>query len=139
MAMFTRLIIVGATMVALGAPAAQAASCPIFLSFFSRVQCAYQFTTGEGNKARISQNQVGHTTGLQLAIQVQDGDNNNAYTGQKGTNEVALTVQAGDNNTAGTHQNGTNLAAVTIQSGNGNWSSTSMNGNGAVSIGVQSN
>jgi hypothetical protein len=139
MAMFTRLIIAGATVVALGAPAAQAASCPIFLSFFARVQCAYQFTTGHGNKARISQDQTGHTNGLQLAIQVQDGDNNNAYTGQKGTNEVALTVQDGNNNTAGTHQDGTNLASVTVQSGNGMWSTTGMSGNGGLVTSVQSN
>jgi hypothetical protein len=137
--MFTRLIIAGATIVALGAPAAQAASCNIFASIFSRVQCAYQFTTGDNNKSTIKQDQRGQTSGLQLGIHIQDGDNNVAYTGQKGTNDVALTAQVGDNNSAGTHQNGTNLLAVTVQSGNGNWSSTSMNGDGAVSIGVQGN
>jgi hypothetical protein len=138
--MITRFLIAGATIVALGAPAAQAApACPIFLAFFSKVQCAFQDTTGNGNSAVIHQDQRGYSKGLNLAIQIQDGDNNRAYTGQKGTNEVALTIQNGDNNTAGTHQQGTELAAVTVQSGNGMWSSTSMNGNGAVSIGVQAN
>jgi hypothetical protein len=73
--MFTRLIIAGATIVALGAPAAQAASCNIFASIFSRVQCAYQFTTGDNNKSTIKQDQRGQTSGLQLGIHIQDGDN----------------------------------------------------------------
>jgi len=135
--MITRFLIAGATIVALGAPAAQAAPfCPFFQP---KVQCALLITHGNGNWSAVKQNQVGFSTGLNLAIQIQNGDNNKAYTGQKGTNEVAVTFQNGDNNTAGTHEQGTNLVAVTVQSGNGMWSSTSMNGDGAVSIGVQSN
>jgi hypothetical protein len=140
MTMITRFIIAGATIVALGAPAVQAApACPIFLSFFSKVQCSFQETTGNGNSALIKQDQRGFNRGLQLAIQIQHGDNNVAYTGQKGTNDVALTVQNGDNNTAGTHQEGTNLAAVTVQTGNNGWSTIGQSGNGGTAAVVQDN
>jgi len=134
--MITRLIIAGATIVALGAPAAQAAQC----SFFAvRSQCLFQFTTGNGNKSMIQQDQRGKTHGLQLAIHAQDGDNNNAYTGQKGTNEVALTVQNGNNNTAYTSQSGENKASVTIQNADGAWAATSSGGDNTLTYVIQSN
>jgi len=140
MAMITRFLIAGATIVALGAPAAQAApACPIFLSLFSKVQCALVATTGNGNTSVVRQDQRGHSAGLNLAVQLQNGDNNNAFTGQKGTNEIAVTIQDGNRNTAGTHQEGTNLAAVTVQSGNGLWSTTGMAGNGGLVTSFQSN
>jgi len=139
--MITRFLAAGVAIVALGVPAVQAApACPIFLSFFSKVQCAFLVTTGNGNSSVVKQNQVGFSTGLNLAIQFQDGDDNRAYTGQKGTNEVALTAQTGNGNTAGTHQLGTNIAAVTVQTGTGNmWSTTGMSGNGGVVTSLQSN
>jgi len=160
--MFMRILIAGAALVALAVPPAQAG--PLFnlfkgCSFGVMTQCAKNITHGNGNKAKIYQDQW--DAGFQFGFQIQDGngnsattrqkgtdqfaltfqkgDNNQAYTGQNGKDDFAVTAQIGDNNTAGTHQQGTSLAAVTVQSGNGMWSSTGMSGDGGVSIGVQSN
>jgi hypothetical protein len=76
--MITRVLIVSAAVVALSAPAAQAAPCGP--SFLSKMQCAFLFTTGNGNSSTVKQDQRGFNTGLNLAIHLQDGDNNRAKT-----------------------------------------------------------
>jgi hypothetical protein len=138
--MFMRILVASATIVALASPAAQAA--PLFKLFHGchfafQTQCAKNVTKGNHNKARIDQDQWGF--GFQFAAQFQHGDGNNAYTGQKGTNDFALTVQDGNNNTAFTSQDGTNQASVTVQSGNGLWGATSTGGSGNLTAVVQAN
>jgi len=128
--MLTRMIIAGATLVALGAPSVQAR--PIHLPFFwlcgpftPQKQCAIQLDRGDNNTARTDQTMTGY--GLQYAFTGQRGNNNNAYTGQTGTNEVALTFQNGNNNTAYTSQTGGGHS-VTVQNGNGMWAASSSDG-----------
>lgn len=121
-----RILVASAALVALASPPAQAG--PLFKLFHSchfafQTQCAVNLTKGHHNKARIDQDQWGY--GFQFGMQIQNGDNNNAYTGQKGTNQVALTVQNGNNNTAYTSQQGSNQASITVQNGNGMWAASS--------------
>lgn len=131
-----RILVVSATLVALTSPAAQAA--PLWKCFFlPQSQCAFNITHGNKNKARIDQDQWGY--GFQFGLTVQKGDGNDAYTGQKGTNDVALTFQNGNNNTAFTSQDGTNQGSVTVQSGNGLWGATSTGGNGNFTAVIQAN
>jgi hypothetical protein len=119
--MFSRIILASATLVALGAPAAQAGPFHFFLCNFAKSsQCAINFMTGDGNSETIKQTTTSRH-GFQFALQVQDGNNNNAYTEQIGKNQVAVSVQTGDNNHAYTYQEGKNQLAVTTQDGNGMW------------------
>ncbi len=138
-----RILIASATFVALASPVAEAmAAPPIWWCFFlphsySQKQCAFNITHGSKNKAVIDQDQWG--PGFQFGLNWQNGDGNDAYTGQTGTNEVALTFQNGNNNTAYTSQNGNNKLSVTVQHGNGLWAATSSGGNNTVTAVVQSN
>lgn len=120
--MITRIILAGATLVALGAPAAQAGPFHfLFCDFAKSSQCAINFMTGgDGNSETIKQTTTSRH-GFQFAFQSQDGSNNSAYTEQIGKNQVAVSVQTGDNNTAYTYQEGKNQLAVTTQNGNGMW------------------
>jgi len=139
--MFTRILLVSATAVALTVPAAQSAQLfPSFAlcKFAPTTQCASQLTRGNGNKARIDQSTTTFGS-LQLAGQGQDGNNNRAYTGQNGSNQVALTIQDGNNNGSFTHQEGAFQASVTVQTGNGNWAGTSSIGTGTATLIVQQN
>jgi len=144
--MLTRLIIAGATIVALGAPSVQAGPVHHHLPFFwlcglftPQKQCAIQLDLGDDNTARTDQTLT--KRGLQYAFTVQHGNNNNAYTGQTGSNEIAMTFQNGNNNTAFTSQAGHNQISVTSQSGSqgGMWAATSSAGTDTVTTVVQSN
>jgi long-subunit fatty acid transport protein len=138
--MYLRILVASAALVALASPPAQAGSLfKLFdgCHFAFQTQCAKNVTKGDHNKARIDQDQWG--LGFQFGAQFQHGDNNNAYTGQTGTNDFALTVQNGNNYTSFTSQDGTNQASVTVQSGNGLWGASTTGGNGNVTALVQAN
>jgi hypothetical protein len=138
--MFTRILIASAAFAALSTPSVQAAS--LFDCFFlphadSQKQCAFNVTHNNSNKARIDQDQWG--PGVQFGLQFQDGNNNRAYTGQKGTDEVAVTIQKGNDNGAFTHQEGTGQISVTVQNGTGLWAGTSSIGDGTITAVSQTN
>lgn len=126
--MITRIILAGATIVALGAPSAQAGSLFHLLCgpHVPAKQCAVNFMFGgTGNNETIKQTMTSRH-GFQFALQAQDGSNNNAYTEQVGKNQVALTFQNGDNNSAYTYQEGKNQLSTTVQNGNGMWAVTTV-------------
>jgi hypothetical protein len=138
--MFMRILVVSAAIAALTVPPAQAGSLwKLFngCSFGVQTQCAKNITHGNGNKARIDQDQWG--PGLQFGFQFQKGNGNNAYTGQTGTNDFAITAQNGNNNTAYTSQDGTNKLSVTIQNASGAWAATSSGGDNTITYINQSN
>jgi hypothetical protein len=102
-----------------------AAGCSGFLATVT--QCAYQDVKGNHNIAVTKQETVhfGKKHSVQLAITLQDGNGNKAYTGQNGSNQVAVTIQSGDNNGAFTYQQGHNQAAAIVEVGNGQWAAIS--------------
>ncbi|HEY0918579.1 hypothetical protein [Devosia sp.] len=138
-----RLIVVGAAVLALAVPPVQAQAGPLWpviqLCFLSAqsTQCAFQITRGDRNKALTHQEtwQAGH----QFALTYQRGDDNRAYTGQEGTDQIAATVQVGDGNAAFTHQEGEDQFSATIQLGDGHWAGTSSIGEDTATFVFQSN
>jgi hypothetical protein len=144
--MFTRILVVSAAAVALTVPGAQAAGHgPLFPFIFNlchfaqQSQCAINHARGDDNTALIDQEQW--WPGLQLGVQIQHGDDNNAYTGQTGSNQFAFTEQHGNHNTAYTSQSGYNQASVTVQTGSqgGMWAATSSAGTDTLTVVVQHN
>jgi hypothetical protein len=105
-------------------------------------QCAYQGVRGDNNLAVTQQTTATSTRrhhSLQLAITLQDGNGNTAFTGQLGKNQVALTVQEGNDNEAFTYQEGKNQASITVQNGTGQWAATSSIGDNTLTAVVMSN
>ena len=92
-----------------------------------QAQCAVQYVTGDNDYEITEQytRQYGPDHNVQVALTGQDGDNDQAYTGQFGKNQSSLTLQTGDNNGAFTYQKGKDAYSESIQTGNGEWSSTS--------------
>ena len=137
-----RILLASAAIVALAVPPAQAGSLwKLFdgCTFGLQTQCAKNVTHGSNNKARIDQDQWGN--GFQFGFQIQNGNGNNAYTGQTGTNDVAFTLQNGNNNTAFTSQDGNNKASVTLQTGSqgGMWAASTSSGDNTATFVVQQN
>lgn len=91
-------------------------------------QCAYQTVTGNHNIAVTEQFTSMHGKkhrSVQFSLTKQHGDDNKAYTGQFGQNQVSTTSQNGNDNGAYTYQEGKHQASQTSETGNGQWSSTS--------------
>lgn len=138
--MLGRIVLASALLVALGAPSALAGGPGFSLwhhykkcdSAAQVSQCALNFTTGNRNIAIIEQTTKSrHST--QLGVIFQDGNNNQAYTGQVGKNQLSLTTQNGNNNGGFTYQQGSYNLSTTTQDGNGTWAATSSIGNGTYS------
>ena len=137
--MLTRLILAGATVVALGAPAAFAGGpSPFFCSFAFSTQCAVQVTEGSHNKARTDQT-TDHRFGHQTAFTFQKGDSNRSYIGQDGKDEFATAMQIGNGNGAYTYQEGAHQTSTITQVSNGAWGGVSSIGDGAVTKISQTN
>ncbi|MDB5542713.1 MAG: hypothetical protein JWQ89_4440 [Devosia sp.] len=132
---------VGVTLVALGAQGALAGPFQqawqlkqLCMSIPAQVkQCAFQFATGNGNKATTMQTteQFGSSTSTQFSYTRQDGNDNTAFTEQIGTDQSSKTIQTGNGNFAGTYQEGEDQKAKTVQIGDGHWAATSSIGDGA--------
>ena len=105
-------------------------------------QCAFQHVeNGDRNTARTRQTYVQHSPGssLQLGVTVQNGDDNWAYTGQNGEDQIAVTIQSGNENTSFTHQSGEDQFSATVQIGDGHWAGTSSIGDDTATVIVQTN
>lgn len=138
--MLGRFALVGVAVVALGVPTAlagpfqQAWHLKQFCSSIPAQvkQCAFQFTTGDRNKATTKQTteQFGNRSSTQFSYTYQHGDENTAYTEQIGKDQSSKTIQIGDNNFAGTYQDGEDQKSKTVEFSNGAWAATSSIGSG---------
>lgn len=147
--MLGRFALVGVAVVALGVPTAfagpfhQAWQLKQFCSSIPAQvkQCAFQFVTGNRNKATTKQTteQFGNNSSTQFSYTYQNGDGNVAYTEQNGTDQSSKTFQFGNDNFAGTYQEGENQSSKTVQSGDGQWAATSSIGSDTQTKVVTSN
>lgn len=135
--MLGRLVIISATVLALGTSTALAGQYWILKRQCENApglikQCAFQFVTGNHNTAVTKQTteQTSFTSSLQFSYTKQTGNDNNAYTEQTGTNQTAKTIQNGDGNFSGTYQEGENQKSKTIENSNEAWAATSSIGSG---------
>lgn len=140
--MLGRFVIIGVTVAALGAPAAiagpfhQAWQLKQFCkSLPAQVkQCAFQFVTGDRNKATTTQTteQFGNSSSTQFSYTYQNGDDNTAYTEQNGTDQFSKTIQVGDGNFAGTSLEGENQKSTIVENGDGIWGTIGSTTDGSV-------
>jgi hypothetical protein len=107
-------------------------------------QCLFQTVEGDRNTAIIKQKIVhsGDRREWQIAVTVQDGNDNSSYTEQRsstGADQLAVTVQKGNDNHAYTYQEGEDQISATVQVGDGHWAATSVVGEGPTTVILQSN
>jgi hypothetical protein len=139
--MLGRLALAGTMVIAMGASVAVAGS-PGGLLFWlynkcddlaKQSQCAVQITHGDDNLAVMEQTTKSRSS-TQLGITLQNGDNNQAYTGQVGKNQISLTTQSGDGHGGFIYQEGKYNYSTTKQDGNGTWAASSSIGDGTHAI-----
>lgn len=129
--MLGRFALVGVAVVALGVPTASAGPFQQawhLKQFCSSIpaqvkQCAFQFTTGNRNKATTKQTteQFGNSSSTQFSYTYQRGDDNVAYTEQIGKDQSSKTIQVGDDNFAGTSLQGESQKSKLVETGDNIW------------------
>lgn len=140
--MLGRFALVGVAVVALGVPTAfagpfhQAWQLKQFCSSIPAQvkQCAFQFVTGNRNKATTKQTteQFGNNSSTQFSYTYQNGDGNVAYTEQNGTDQSSKTFQFGNDNFAGTYLEGENQKSKIVENGDGIWGAIGSTTDGSV-------